>query len=77
MVLEEPAQGAGRGVARQQAREHQHRVPDFPVPIGVLSAIDAPVYEDVLLGQEQRAISERGPGDIAKLLMSGETWKIG
>jgi len=51
-------------------------VPDFPVPIGVLSAIEGPVYEDMLLAQEQRAISERGPGDIAKLLTSGDTWKI-
>ena len=51
-------------------------VPEFPVPIGVFSAIDAPVYEDTLLAQEQRAISERGPGDIAKLLTSGDTWKI-
>jgi len=36
----------------------------------------APVYEDVLLEQERRAISDRGPGDIAKLLVSGDTWKI-
>jgi 2-oxoglutarate ferredoxin oxidoreductase subunit beta len=50
--------------------------PQFPVPIGVLSAIDAPIYEDMLLDQEQRALSERGPGDIAKLLTSGDTWKI-
>ena len=50
--------------------------PDFPIPIGVLTDIDAPVYEDVMLDQEQRAISERGPGDIAKLLTSGDTWKI-
>jgi 2-oxoglutarate ferredoxin oxidoreductase subunit beta len=50
--------------------------PDFPVPTGVFSAIDAPVYEEVLLEQEQRAISERGPGEIAKLLTSGDTWKI-
>jgi len=51
-------------------------VPEFPVPIGVFSSIEAPVYEDTLLAQEQRAISERGPGDIAKLLTSGDTWKI-
>jgi hypothetical protein len=42
----------------------------------VLSAVDAPVYEDLMLEQEQKAISERGPGDIAKLLTSGDTWKI-
>jgi 2-oxoglutarate ferredoxin oxidoreductase subunit beta len=51
-------------------------VPDFPIPVGVFSALDAPIYEDVLLEQEQRVISERGPGDIAKLLTSGDTWKI-
>jgi 2-oxoglutarate ferredoxin oxidoreductase subunit beta len=51
--------------------------PDFPVPIGVLSDVAGPVYEDIILDQEQRAISDRGPGDIAKLLVSGDTWKIG
>ena len=50
--------------------------PDFPVPIGVFEDIEAPIYEDVLLDQEKRALSERGPGDIAKLLTSGDTWKI-
>jgi 2-oxoglutarate ferredoxin oxidoreductase subunit beta len=51
--------------------------PSFPVPIGVLSAVEAPIYEEVMLDQEQRAISDRGPGSIAKLLTSGDTWKIG
>jgi 2-oxoglutarate ferredoxin oxidoreductase subunit beta len=50
--------------------------PDFPVPIGVFVSVDAPIYENVVLEQEQRAISERGPGDIAKLLKSGDTWTI-
>jgi 2-oxoglutarate ferredoxin oxidoreductase subunit beta len=50
--------------------------PDFPVPIGTLVDIEAPIYEDVVLDQEQRALSERGPGDIAKLLVSGDTWRI-
>src|SRR5439155_1503868 len=49
--------------------------PDFPIPVGVVSAVEAPVYEDLILEQEQKAISERGPGDIAKLLTSGDTWK--
>jgi 2-oxoglutarate/2-oxoacid ferredoxin oxidoreductase subunit beta len=50
--------------------------PDFPVPVGVLAAVEAPVYEELMLQQEQKAISDRGPGDIAKLLTSGDTWKI-
>ena len=51
-------------------------VPEFPIPVGVFAAVDGPSYEEVLLEQEQRAISERGPGDIAKLLTSGDTWRI-
>jgi 2-oxoglutarate ferredoxin oxidoreductase subunit beta len=50
--------------------------PEFPVPVGTLLDIEAPIYEKTMLEQEQRAISERGPGDIAKLLTSGDTWKI-
>jgi 2-oxoglutarate/2-oxoacid ferredoxin oxidoreductase subunit beta len=51
-------------------------LPDFPIPTGVLTAIDAPVYEDLILEQEQRAIEERGPGSIDSLLKSGDTWTI-
>ena len=50
--------------------------PDYPVPVGTLLDIEAPVYEDTMVAQEQRAISDRGAGDIAKLLASGDTWKI-
>jgi 2-oxoglutarate ferredoxin oxidoreductase subunit beta len=50
--------------------------PQFPIPIGVLAQVEAPVYEDIVLQQEQRSVSERGQGDIAKLLVSGDTWTI-
>ena len=52
--------------------------PDYPIPLGVLAAnAGETTYEEILIQQEQKSISERGPGDIAKLLVSGETWKIG
>ncbi len=51
--------------------------PDFPIPIGVLADVPATVYEEVLLEQERKAIAERGPGDLAALLVSGDTWRIG
>jgi 2-oxoglutarate ferredoxin oxidoreductase subunit beta len=51
--------------------------PDFPIPIGVLLDVEAPVYEEVLLEQERKAVAERGPGDLATLLVSGDTWRIG
>ena len=52
--------------------------PDYPIPLGVLAADagETMTYEEILIQQEQQSISERGPGDIGKLLMSGETWQI-
>ena len=32
--------------------------------------------QEILLEQERRTIAERGPGDIAQLLTSGDTWRI-
>jgi len=51
-------------------------LPDLPVPTGVLTANAAPVYEDMLHEQESQALASRGPGDIATLLKSGDTWTI-
>jgi 2-oxoglutarate ferredoxin oxidoreductase subunit beta len=52
--------------------------PAYPIPLGVLASRPGDTtYEDILIQQEQKAVSDRGPGDIAKLLMSGDTWKIG
>ncbi len=50
--------------------------PEFPIPVGVLLDIEAPVYEEILIEQERQAIADRGPGDLAALLVSGDTWKI-
>jgi 2-oxoglutarate ferredoxin oxidoreductase subunit beta len=52
------------------------QTPQFPIPIGVLAKVEAPIYEDLIADQEKRAVSERGPGDIARLLTSGDTWTI-
>ena len=51
--------------------------PDYPIPIGVMANEQgAPIYEDLVLQQEQKVIADRGEGDIAALLRSGETWTI-
>jgi 2-oxoglutarate/2-oxoacid ferredoxin oxidoreductase subunit beta len=51
--------------------------PDYPIPVGVMANEQgAPVYEDLVLQQEEKVIADRGPGDIAALLRSGETWTI-
>ncbi len=51
--------------------------PDFPIPVGVLGDVEAPVYEAIMLEQEAKVIADRGPGDLGKLLVSGDTWRIG
>jgi 2-oxoglutarate ferredoxin oxidoreductase subunit beta len=50
--------------------------PGFPAPIGVLRAVDAPVYEDGANRQIQDIIAKKGPGDLAKLLRAGDTWEV-
>jgi 2-oxoglutarate ferredoxin oxidoreductase subunit beta len=51
--------------------------PDYPIPVGVLADVEAPIYGDLVLQQEDKAITDRGPGDIFQLLRSGDTWTIG
>ena len=53
------------------------QLPGFPTPIGVLrSWDDLPRYEDLMNQQIQDIIAKRGPGDITKLLRSGDTWEV-
>jgi 2-oxoglutarate ferredoxin oxidoreductase subunit beta len=51
-------------------------MPGFPTPIGVLRSWSRPRYEDVMSRQLQDVIAKRGPGDLSKLLRSGDTWEV-
>ena len=50
--------------------------PRFPIPVGVFRAVEKATYEDLLGGQIEAAVAERGPGDLAALLHSGDTWTV-
>ena len=51
--------------------------PDFPVPLGVFRAVDAPTYEATEQGDGARTpVAAKGPGDLARLLNGGDTWTI-
>jgi 2-oxoglutarate ferredoxin oxidoreductase subunit beta len=50
--------------------------PDFPVPVGVLRAVQRPTHDQLITGQIQDAVARQGEGDLAKLLVSGETWTV-
>ena len=45
-------------------------------PVGVFRDVEQPVYDDLLQGQIDDARSQRGEGDLAALLHSGDTWTI-
>jgi 2-oxoglutarate ferredoxin oxidoreductase subunit beta len=50
--------------------------PTMPTPLGVFRDIDRPVYGDGMEDQLRRAAEQQGPGDLAKLLGSGDTWMV-
>jgi 2-oxoglutarate/2-oxoacid ferredoxin oxidoreductase subunit beta len=46
-------------------------------PLGVFRAVDRPAYDDATRDQVAQARATRGDGDLAALLSSGDTWRIG
>lgn len=50
--------------------------PGLPVPLGVFRAIQKPTYDELVEAQVKTAIEQSGPGDVAKLLNSGDTWIV-
>ncbi len=49
---------------------------DFPTPVGVIYAVDEPVYEYMLQDQINLAIDKMGKGDMDALLNSGNIWEV-
>jgi 2-oxoglutarate ferredoxin oxidoreductase subunit beta len=50
--------------------------PGFPTPLGVLRAVDAPVYENQIAEQLAAVGAKKGKGDLGKLLRAGDTWEV-
>ncbi len=50
--------------------------PEFPVPVGVIRNVPRPTHDELADAQVREAIAKQGPGDLAKLLRSGETWTV-
>ena len=48
----------------------------FPMPFGVLRNVEEETYEEITAAQVRKFTEERGPGDLEKLLHSGETWVV-
>ncbi|MEO5918234.1 MAG: 2-oxoacid:ferredoxin oxidoreductase subunit beta, partial [Candidatus Limnocylindrales bacterium] len=50
--------------------------PEFPVPVGVIRAVQRPTHAELLNQQVADVIARKGPGDLAELLEGGETWLV-
>jgi len=50
--------------------------PGFPTPLGVLRAVDAPIYEKQVGDQLAAVLAKKGKGDLARLLRAGDTWEV-
>jgi 2-oxoglutarate ferredoxin oxidoreductase subunit beta len=51
--------------------------PEFPVPVGVLRAVERPTHDQLLVDQIEMAKAKLGEGDLATALAAGETWTVG
>jgi 2-oxoglutarate/2-oxoacid ferredoxin oxidoreductase subunit beta len=47
-----------------------------PLPIGVLRAVERPVYDELMSAQIDEARQESGAGDLSALLHAGDTWQV-
>ncbi|MEJ7616781.1 MAG: 2-oxoacid:ferredoxin oxidoreductase subunit beta [Pyrinomonadaceae bacterium] len=50
--------------------------PEFPQPVGVFRSVERSTYEDMMADQIAAAIAKAGPGDLEKLINSGDTWVV-
>lgn len=50
--------------------------PEFPVPLGVLRAVERPIHHELEQAQTNTVVGKRGIGDIEALLRTGETWTV-
>jgi 2-oxoglutarate ferredoxin oxidoreductase subunit beta len=48
----------------------------LPTPMGILRAVNAPVFDEDINRQVQESIAKKGPGKLEDLIYAGDTWTI-
>ncbi|HXG92325.1 MAG TPA: 2-oxoacid:ferredoxin oxidoreductase subunit beta [Blastocatellia bacterium] len=80
----------GNGVSESELIVHDEKAPDsylaymlarmeypeYPVPIGIFRDVEKASYESLVAEQINTALEKMGPGDLEKLINSGDTWVI-
>ena len=51
--------------------------PTTPTPVGIFRNVAASTYDEEVDRQLAEATAAKGPGDLAELLASTGTWKVG
>ncbi|WP_067142822.1 2-oxoacid:ferredoxin oxidoreductase subunit beta [Microtetraspora malaysiensis] len=46
------------------------------VPIGIFRSVDRPAYDTLMSEQLEQATADKGKGQLADLLLGGDTWRI-
>jgi 2-oxoglutarate/2-oxoacid ferredoxin oxidoreductase subunit beta len=72
LVHDESSESAALAFALSRVTQDTHG----GTPVGVFRNIVRPVYDELMAEQLATAVEKRGPGDLAALLHSGETWTI-
>jgi 2-oxoglutarate ferredoxin oxidoreductase subunit beta len=44
--------------------------------VGIFRDVDKPTYNELLFGQIQQCVAQRGAGNLQKLLNAGTTWEV-
>ena len=50
--------------------------PTQPTPLGIFRDVERPVYGDAMEHQLRAAAEQQGPGDVGRMLRSGDTWTV-
>ncbi len=50
--------------------------PAFPVPVGVIRAVQRPTYDQLMQQQLDEIARAEGPGDLRELFTEGDTWTV-
>jgi 2-oxoglutarate ferredoxin oxidoreductase subunit beta len=50
--------------------------PHFPTPVGVFRSVEAQTYESRVSDQVHQEVAKKGPGDLDKLIHSGDIWTV-
>lgn len=66
--------GAQSQMAAYMLSQMSH--PEFPVPVGVLRAVERLTFDELLVNQINEIKAKEGEGDLHKLFHSGTTWTV-